>query len=448
MFEGRFGRMFRRLPAAPPLSPEQLSELAGRMTEPVASGGWTGAVEDFDNPDIPAGYTYFGQFLDHDITFDPQSSLDRENDPDALHDFRTPRFDLDSVYGSGPQDEPFQYQRGDPAKFLLGSNSVGEIDLPRNQENLALIGDPRNDENVIVSQLHSVFLRLHNKFVDQVRSAGVDERRVFEEAQRLTRWHYQWIVVHDYLPRIVDPKLLAALFRKDKHGWDIKLGFYRVRNRPYMPVEFSAAAFRFGHSMVRGIYKLNGSSPDRALFTPGDAADGMDPDLRGRRALPANAAVEWSLFFDIGGSTPQPSRRIDSLLVSALTDLPGTGDPLALRNLKRGQALQLPSGQAVAQALRAPSVTNVYSGADLGAPEPTPLWFYILKESELEEGVHGKHLGPVGGRIVAEVLLGLLNGDTQSYINQDPGWEPVIQTASGAATDLTLADLIVFATQT
>ena len=113
LFEGRFGRRFRKLPPAPPLDPTHLQELARSMREPEATGGggWGGPSAppvDLDNPDIPAGYTYFGQFVDHDITFDPASSLERENDPDALTNFRSPRFDLDSVYGSGPEDEPFQ----------------------------------------------------------------------------------------------------------------------------------------------------------------------------------------------------------------------------------------------------------------------------------------------------------------------------------------------------
>ena len=154
--EGRFGRMFRRLPPLPPLPNDELLALAEQMREPTAPSPWGGTPENLDNPDIPAGYTYLGQFIDHDITFDPTSTLQRVNDPDALVDFRSPRFDLDSIYGSGPIDEPFQYQRGTSGmRMLLGQNASGDRDLPRNTEGTALIGDPRNDENTIVSQMHA-----------------------------------------------------------------------------------------------------------------------------------------------------------------------------------------------------------------------------------------------------------------------------------------------------
>ena len=146
-----------------------LQDLASGMHQP------DGELD--DNEAIPAGYTYFGQFVDHDITFDPVSSLQRINDPDALENFRTPRFDLDSVYGSGPGDEPFQYDRDsiDGVKLLVGKGrdvntgeTTSEDDLPRNAQGIALIGDPRNDENIIVSQLQLAFIKLHNKFVDQI----------------------------------------------------------------------------------------------------------------------------------------------------------------------------------------------------------------------------------------------------------------------------------------
>src|SRR5216117_534721 len=148
LFEGRFGRIFRNLPPfLPPGS--ALAALAQQMVEPEPQPG----VEDEagDNPDIPAGFTYFGQFIDHDLTFDPTSKLQRDNDPDALVDFRTPRFDLDSIYGRGPDDQPFLYE-ADGIRFLIDTHD-GEKDLPRNSIGRALIGDPRNDENLIVSQL-------------------------------------------------------------------------------------------------------------------------------------------------------------------------------------------------------------------------------------------------------------------------------------------------------
>jgi len=225
--------------------------------------------------------------------------------------------------------------------------------------------------------------------------------------------------------------------------WNIKRKFFRPHKNAYMSVEFSVAAFRFGHSMVRGIYNLNHVVLDRPIFAPGDNVGPLN-DLRGRRPLPDQWGLAWDQFLSIGGSTPQPSRKIDARLVAGLFDLPRSGDGLAFLNLARGQALQLPSGQDVAKALE-----NIpLSGAELGAAlDPTPLWFYILKESELQTG--GLHLGATGGRIVAEVLLGLLEADSQSYFARDPNWTPlsegIVPDADGDGK-VTLADLVAWAT--
>ncbi len=440
--EGRFGRMFRRLPPMPPLDDPTLQALAEQMREPDSPSGWSGTAQDLDNEGIPAGYTYLGQFIDHDITFDPTSTLQRLNDPDALHDFRTPRFDLDSIYGSGPIDEPFQYRKGtDGLELLIEPNSNGMEDLPRNSEGVALIGDPRNDENTIVSQLQLLFLRLHNKLARQVQGdSSVPAEQQFAEAQRRVRWHYQWVVVHDFLPRVIGRAMFEDLYHPDKKTGlpDVDLNYYRVKNNPYMPVEFSAAAFRYGHSQVRGLYNLSSSVTDRPIFISGPLPNEF-ADLRGFRPLPPGWTVDWTLFFPINGSTPQPSRMIDARLIPALFDLPDGGGSLAFRNLKRGQSLGLPSGQDVARLLR----EEPLSASDLaGAPEPTPLWFYILKESEVR--AHGgKHLGPVGGRIVGEVLLGLLSRDPGSWFSAEPTWRPTIPDADGDGV-VGMPDLVKF----
>ncbi len=449
LHEGRFGRLFRKLRPAfdPELDLEGVFEqLAGQMLDQPAApdqpGGWgsPGAPPDTgDNDAIASGYTYFGQFVDHDITFDPVSQLQRRNDPDALHDFRSPRFDLDSLYGSGPADEPFQYDRGsDNAKLLIGSNEGGEADLPRNSQDVALIGDPRNDENIIVSQLQLVFLKAHNRFVDLVsQGAAVAEESRFDEAQRLLRWHYQWIVVHDFLPRLVGGDLVSELFEFPELGLpEFKLRYYRPKENAYMPVEFSAAGFRFGHSQIRPAYHLNDVVRDRPIFLPGEV--GEFDDLRGFRGLPSQWSIDWKMFLVIGGSTPQPSRLIDTRLAAGLFSLPQSERSLALRNLLRGQALGLPSGQDVAELIGAELLTPAELGTDL---VPTPLWFYILKEAEVRHS--GQQLGAVGGRIVAEVLLGLLQLDPHSWVNQQPSWRPSIPQAGD---ELTLADLVVFAT--
>src|SRR6185295_13620350 len=186
-FEGRFGRMFRNLPAAG-FDPRDLLELGATMISAKT-----------EDSNVPAGYAYFGQFLGHDITFDPASSLQHDNDPDALVDFRTPRFDLDSVYGRGPVDQPYLYEKDDSC-FLLGDllDNNEDVDVPRAATERAIIADPRNDENVIVSQLHAIFLRFHNRMVEENPDAD------FSGVQQLVRWHYQWVVLYDFLLTIVN----------------------------------------------------------------------------------------------------------------------------------------------------------------------------------------------------------------------------------------------------
>lgn len=445
LYEGRFGRMFRNLsPLA--ATDEDLTALAALMVEPEEQE--SDEEVKGDNPSIPAGFTYFGQFVDHDITFDPNSKLQRENDPDALRNFRTPRFDLDSVYANGPSDNPYIYQPPpNDTKLLVGKNKAGEDDLPRNSVGRALTGDPRNDENAIVSQLQLAFLKFHNKVVDTLAPTTAKET-LFDEARRVVRWHYQWIVIHDFLLHILGgDDVVNDIIKLDKYkvplgagtrdvqgALNISLKFYRYRNQPFMPVEFSVAAYRFGHSMVRGNYALNKSMEGEDKELP---IFGTDPtkDLRGFQERRAGLVIEWPRFFEFAGSAqkPQPTRKIDAKLAFGLSILPDSvaGDmfkALAVRNLLRGKALGLPSGQAVARAMGMPK-DIILSSAEIGLPpalakfnDNSPLWFYILKEAEVR--CAGKKLGPVGGRIVAEVLVGLLDGDPQSFLNVDPTWQP------------------------
>lgn len=445
--EGRFGRVFRRLPPAPSYDLAQLASLAELMHEtvPPPPGGWAGTPTmqpGGDNPNMPAAYTYLGQFIDHDITFDPSSSLQQQNDPDALHSFRTPRYDLDSLYGSGPDDEPFQYRRGLlTPQLLIEPNINGVEDLPRTSQGIAIIGDPRNDVHTIVSQLHLVFCKLHNKLVAQVEAdPAVPVEHRFEETQRRLRWTYQQMVVFDYLPRLVGPTLINRLFGQDPATGDVdfKLRYYRARNNAYIPVEFASAAFRFGHSQVRGTYDLNATVTGRPIFLPGN----VDPlaDLRGERPLPNGWTIDWAHFLDLPGANPQPSRLIDTHLSEGLFNLPGHDKPLPLLNLLRGQAMALPSGQDVARHLQAPTILTAAEMGP-GVLVPTPLWFYILKEAELLQ--EGLCLGHVGGRIVAEVLLGLLSIDKTSWVNIDPLWKSTVPLAGDHPT---LADIVTFAT--
>ena len=469
-FEGRFGRMFPNIPIFEQ-SPAFLRDLADNMREEGRGQ---------DNPLIAAGFTYLGQFVDHDLTLDTASTLERFFDPDALVTFRTPRFDLDCVYGRGPDDDPYLYNQGPPSgvarppqpddeqderkrgyKLLLGritdddgtiaeGNGAGD-DLPRNRQGRALIGDPRNDENTFLSQLQLAFLKFHNRLIDHVaeRDEDLSGSELFKEAQRLARWHYQWVVAHDFLPRLVGAELMAELLQSTPRGGErVHLRFYHPKGDPFMPVEFSVAAYRFGHSQVRGGYAIN-NIVRTATFT-GRPLETRIQDFRGFRPLPRFWTVQWPFFFDLDDEAPQVTLKIDSKLTGALFDLPQpefdvAGSPddersLARRNLLRGRALQLPSGHRVANALGIPKNEQV-SRDDLGFKRPCPLWFYVLKEAELLHD--GERLGAVGGTIVAETLLGILDGDPLSYLSVEPTWKPELPSA--APDTFTMADLLRFA---
>ncbi len=428
--------MFRALPAFAP-DDATLNALAGSMADPAGPAG--------DNADIPSGYTYLGQFVDHDITFDPVSSLDRTNDPDALHTFRTPRFDLDSLYGRGQTDSPYLYDQEDPASLLVGTNrNLAEheaVDLPRNQQGRALIGDPRNDVHFIVSQLHLAFIRFHNAVVDRLRFT-TDATSLFDEARRVVTWHYQWVVVHDLLARLVGPELLGDIFVVSPRSGKARaqLQFFTWRTQPFIPVEFSVAAYRFGHSMVRDRYRLNDTLDVLPVLTDIRVANPLQ-HLGGFRFLPKGWTVQWKHFYDLDeAAPPQHSRRLDTRLAEPMRNLPPMIDDrrrsLGLINMLRGRSLQLPSGQAVAAAMGT-SVPN----ATLRLTGETPLWFYCLREAEVLN--EGRRLGPTGGRIVAEVLIGLLKGDPSSFLRQQPAWRPDLPSSEAEA--FTMADLLRFA---
>jgi hypothetical protein len=437
--------MFRTLAPFAPTEAE-ISALADSMGDAPGAPDPAG-----DNPDIPSGYTYLGQFVDHDITFDPVSNLDRLNDPDALHTFRTPRFDLDSLYGSGRTVSPHLYDQDDPFKLLVGRNSdpIQEpVDLPRNQQGRALLGDPRNDVTVIVGQLHLVFIRFHNAVVDHLRMQFFPEEELFDEACRLVRWHYQWVVVHDHLRRVAGGDVVdeVLVVHPETGASEARLRFYKWRAQPFMPVEFSVAAYRYGHSMVRPGYRLNDTIPRAG---EGDTVpiltDILVPNplqhLGGFRALPKDWTIDWRYFFAVDAAHhPQPSRRIDTRISEPMRHLPVVDDDqrrsIALLNLRRGVALQLPSGQAVAGAMG-----TAVPDATLGLTGEAPLWYYLLKEAEVQ--AEGRRLGPTGARIVAEVLVGLLVADPSSFLRTAPAWRPELPGAT--AGDFTMVDLLQFA---
>lgn len=435
---GMFGRMF---PTLPPFAPDT-NNVRNALLQLGSREGIMDAKDDpsipnnpdnLDNTRILAGFTFFGQFIDHDITFDPTSSLERQNDPEAVKNFRTPVLELDNIYGRGPAVDPHLYDISSGGiKFLVDTVSaeLNSFDVPRNSQNTACIGDPRNDENLIVSQLHLAFLKFHNKVVDHIK-ANTAPNKLFSEAQRLVRWHYQWIVLNEFLPHIVGQELVDDILENGRK-------FYDWKNEPYIPVEFAVAAYRFGHSQVRPRYKINAG-----FGAPIFSTDPGVEDLRGGKRA-ANRFVEWSNFFDFGFGTRQKGKKIDTKLSSPLFNLPflTTNSALAQRNLLRELTFGLPSGQAVAKAMHITpllesdfiDLKNLSNDPNVRLDLNTPLWFYILKEAEktkttiLNNGTEtketGTRLGPVGGRIVAEVLIGLLQGDQLSYLNQNPDWVP------------------------
>src|SRR5438132_7482951 len=359
-----------------------------------------------------AGWPFFGQFVAHDITAD-RSALQSHVDPARLRNARSPQLNLECLYGDGPVGHPYLFQRNDPAKLLLGAD--GE-DLLRNEEGTAIIGDPRNDSHVLMSQMHLAFVRAHNQFVDRVRSGGTPESNVCESAARELRWHYQMVVLREFLPTLVGADLVRSLLDKGP-------SFYRPPHEPFIPLEFADAAYRYGHSQIRHLYTLNSASAPTAIF----------PDLIGFRPVSRNHRVDWTRFFDANGRPPAArAKKIDGRLVGALIALPValTGEShveefhsLAVRDLERGQGVGLPSGEAVARHIGVDPISAEQVGiASVGWQGETPLWYYILREAAICAG--GDRLGAVGGRIVAEVLVGLVDADATSYRRSDPKWRP------------------------
>ena len=481
---GRFGRMFGNLPAFASDTPlirdalEEIGKTGGIMdaedvgdpkaliTEPALRAN----NPDSRNPEMTAGMTFLGQFVDHDMTFDPTSSLERQVDPEQISNFRTPTLALDSVYGAGPLGSPHLYDQssdGQGVKFLIEETGTpGKHDLPRNSQKVALIGDPRNDENLIVSQLHLAFLLFHNKVVDYLRQelGDSDSGAVFAEAQRLVRWHYQWILVHHFLRVTCGENVVSDVSLPEGRK------FYTWQNEPFIPVEFSVAAYRFGHSQVRPSYRSNftGASDGGALFLPlfkeGAVQDAPENDDLSGSKRETWRFIDWETFFDFGDGNVRRNKRIDTKLSTPLFTLPERNNQLSLaqRNLLRALTFSLPSGQRVARAMAEMMVGGASAKlkSDLlldreafddlkqfkvGLEDHTPLWFYVLRESNVKTG--GRRLGPIGARIVAEVFMGLMQGDKTSYFTQEPDWQPMLPTVDGDRQneDFTMLDLLTFA---
>ncbi len=431
--DGKYGRMFSEL-----VTPDEDETLllalsrSGSQMDDVVKVDDEGTTS--DNPRIPAGFPIFGQFIAHDITAD-RSLLTHHARVEEIRNFRTPSLNLEALYGAGPTGEPFLYDINDGDMFLLGVNDIGRADdVPRNQQGRALVSDPRNDVHLLISQLHLAFLKFHNRIVSLLRAQGVPAADVFIEARRLVTWHYQWIAVHEFLPLSVGEELVNDIL---EHG----PRFYTYEDRPYIPVEFADAAYRFGHSQIRPFYTLNSSGVRGQIF----------PDWKGTCPVTHDRVLDWSYFFHTDAARPpQASKRIDTLIAHTLIDLPTsvvgeTSIPeehsIAYRDLERGRALDLPSGEAIARVMGVEPLKQEELGLEkFHMTDETPLWYYILKEAEVQQD--GQRLGEVGGRIVAEVLIGLVEGDPDSYLNANDVWKPSLPAQQEGT--FTMADLLHF----
>lgn len=435
----RFGRIFHE---GAPFRPSQQSlQALGEVM--------TAAEQRADGP-IPAGYTYFGQFVDHDLTKDntagrPEDAPDVDQNTDILKQGRSPTLDLDSLYGKPDVADP-TLMAADGIRFRLGHSSpaqgvprMNDMDVPR-RDGTAIIGDPRNDENLIVQQLHLAFLKFHNRVVGELEQGDPTQSpaAIFARARDLVTRHYQWVLLDDFVRRIISPETFKSVFGTKslvgQKAVTLNPLIFKVSGAqiPPMPLEFSGAAYRLGHSMVRDDYSWNrlfGEGTPFSLFFVFTQLMGQvgSPALP---TFPSNWIADWRRMFDFSAVKGVPAinrqtvplnmaKQLDIQIAQALGSLPKGGGNLASRNLIRGAKYGLRSGQETAMLMVAAGDTTVtpMTPADILANlDPaseaqvlnfdfhikTPLWFYILKEAQ---NIGGQTLGPVGSRIVAETFL-------------------------------------------
>ncbi|MFZ0973034.1 MAG: peroxidase family protein [Solirubrobacteraceae bacterium] len=425
-----------------------------------------------DNPTMTAGSTFVGQFTDHDITFDQTSQLGVPQNPLTSPNTRTPALDLDSVFGGGPGRRPDLYvQNLDGSvgpKLKIGSGGVHE-DVPRVSNGdgtyTALLGDPRNDENVMIAGLHCGHILFYNRVLAELSEFDLsrfptakaadlaNSYAPFLIARQVTLWHYQWLLVNEHLPQIAGQQVVSDVVQKGNR-------FYKPPpGDAFMPIEFGAACYRFGHSMVRPSYRANFTSGTGDSTSPtadpffGLVFDATEPDFSAPPSYDrddllggfpaARRYVGWQTFFDLGDGQVKNNKKIDTTISSVMFTLPVPAiaphtqtSPTVLpqRNLLRQLTWGLPSGQAVARAMGVDPLSPAEL-SEIGSvygpfATSTPLWYYILAEAKAM--ADGLNLGPVGGRIVTETLIGLLRADPTSYLSIYPRFTPFL------GADLTL----------
>jgi hypothetical protein len=425
---------------------------------------------------IGAGFTYLGQFIDHDLTFDKTALMEGADiSPADLQQGRSPALDLDSLYGLGPQDPGSAKFYSDGLHLKMGSADGGPptkgFDLPRQgtgnaaNRRKALIPDPRNDENLAVAQLHLAFIRFHNRVVDTL-PAAVPAAQRFNQARKIVVKHYQWMIRTDYLPKICEPSVVTDVFKNGRKAFEVGAA---PNSMPTMPLEFSVAAFRLGHSMIRAEYSWNVNFPDATLGQLFDFS-GLSGDLGGGDRLPSIWIADFRRLFNfaLAGRADlkvpraqfNPAMRIDTKLVNPLRQLrvpdPNPRKNLAFRNLLRANMVKLATGQQMATFLKQKGVTltpltraqirDGSKGASLQGLNATqrnalltktPLWFYLLREGELNKG----KLKGVGARIVAETFHRAIEGSKFSIV-RDPNFRPTLGPNS---TTFRMVDLLLFA---
>jgi hypothetical protein len=473
----RFGRLFPGLPPFAQRSPE----LARALRELGRPGGLMDAKDDLaagpvelivdpaksqtnrdnTNPNSTAGVTFFGQFLDHDLTFDLNSRLGVPAVPENSPNQRTPALDLDSVYGGGPTGTPELHERRRgrlEAKLRIESGGLFE-DLPRTRNNVAIIGDPRNDENMMIGGFHAAMIKFHNNVVDYLaaRNRRDEPDRIYRTARRIVTWHYQWIILHEFLPLVIGPSRVDRLVANRTPVFPARV--------PFIPVEFQGAAYRMGHSMVRPSYRANfngirGAGPNAPgapffgmIFDPAGEGQADPVDLRGFTRAPRRF-IGWQTFFRFDDVSSRSNKRIDTTISTALFNLPlqtiagSEPNPVSLpqRNLLRHVTWEIPSGQAIAAEIGAAPLTrsDLSDVQPLGLADSTPLWFYVLREADRQHD--GLQLGEVGAHIVGRVFVGMLALDRNSYLAENPRWRPTLPDRSGNVTgQFTIVDLLTFA---
>ncbi len=419
LHDRRFGRLFPRNPITLPTDLDRARALLAALAT---------SMRDEADPRGPAdaGQTFFGQFIDHDVTLDVMSPFGRPLTTDIIN-VRTPALDLDCVFGAGSEGTPHLYSQAHEHYLLIG-NHRNAADLARTAEEVALIGDPRNDENAFVAAVQGLFIRFYNILLHQleqntdgIRAALQDGESPHEGAVRLVRWHYQHAVLHEFLGAFVDADVLDKTLHTLRHG-GLPAGF-----RPadaFIPAEFSVASFRFGHGTVQSVYELR-TGISRRLFrnAPGDGglpAFGFKP--------PADD-IDLKLFFGTAAEPEraQKARPVGTKIAAELFDLPfidDSADPndgsLAHRNLIRDRfTFELASGQQAAAQMGFTPIDRDEATRAAGL-DKIPLWYYGLQEANLAGG----KLGQVGGTIVATVLARLLREDPNSVWHR-PDWVPL-----------------------